>query len=181
MYRRNIKQILEFIGENPDREGLQATPDRVLRAYQNELFVGYKQKPEDLLTTFDAEGCDQIIISRGIEFFSMCEHHMLPFFGKAHVAYIPGDRVIGISKLARLVDIYARRLQIQERIGEQVTEALMQYLKPKGAACILEATHMCMKMRGVSKYDSTMITSSVKGAFFTDEKARAELMSLIKV
>jgi len=181
LYRRNIKQILEFIGENPDREGLQATPDRVLRAYQNELFVGYKQKPEDLLTTFDAEGCDQIIISRGIEFFSMCEHHMLPFFGKAHVAYIPGDRVIGISKLARLVDIYARRLQIQERIGEQVTEALMQYLKPKGAACILEATHMCMKMRGVQKHDATMITSSVKGVFFSDEKARAELMSLIKV
>jgi GTP cyclohydrolase I len=176
-----ITGLIKFIGDDPDREGLINTPERVIKAYWNELFVGYGQNPEDLLTTFDGEGCDQIIISKGIELYSMCEHHILPFFGVAHVAYIPNDRVIGISKLARLVDLYARRLQIQERIGEQVTGALMEFLQPKGAACIIEATHMCMRMRGVSKQGATMVTSSMKGAFYNDEKARAELMALIRI
>ena len=112
--------------------------------------------------------------------YSMCEHHMLPFYGKAHVAYIPDKKVIGISKLARLLEIYARRLQIQERIGEQVTEALMQYLKPKGAACIIEARHLCMCSRGVGKQNSIMVTSSMKGVFYDDPSAKQELMTLIK-
>lgn len=159
-----ITDVLTILGEDPNREGLLKTPERVVRSWQ-ELYKGYSQNPKDILTTFSSEGADQMVILQNIELYSMCEHHMLPFYGKAHVAYIPNGRVIGISKLARLVDIYARRLQIQERIGEQVTTALMEYLQPKGAACIIEATHMCMRMRGVSKQNSTMITSSLKGEF----------------
>jgi len=174
-----IIRQLEYIGEDPNREGLRDTPRRIVRAW-GELFRGYSQDPSDVLTTFDGEGYDQIILLKDIEIYSMCEHHMLPFFGKAHVAYIPDKRIIGISKLARLVDIYARRLQIQERIGEQVTTALMEYLHPVGAACVIEATHLCMRMRGIEKQRSVMITSSMKGAFFEDSKTRSELMMLIK-
>lgn len=173
-----IKQLIA-IGENPDREGLLNTPERVVRSW-NELYSGYDKDPEGLLTVFDAGTYDQIVLLKDIELFSMCEHHMLPFFGVAHVAYLPDKHVIGISKLARLVDIFARRLQIQERIGEQVTEALMKYLKPKGAACIIESVHMCMRMRGCSKQNSTMVTSSMKGTFLHDISAKQELMTLIK-
>lgn len=178
----NIVRQLEYIGEDPNREGLLETPNRIVRAW-DEIFAGYSKHPKDLLTTFDTDGYDQMVLSRNIEMYSMCEHHNLPFFGKAHVAYIPGRRVIGISKLARLVDIFARRLQIQERIGEQVTAALMEYLKPKGAACVIEAQHLCMMMRGCSKQNSEMVTSSLKGVFLDDsgqgQAARNELMRLI--
>lgn len=177
--QQNITRMLEYLGEDIKREGLVETPNRVVRSW-DELFAGYKQKPASLMTVFKKETYDQIVILKNIEMYSMCEHHMLPFFGKAHVAYIPDKHVIGISKLARLVDIYARRLQIQERIGEQVTQALMEYLKPIGAACVIEAEHMCMRMRGVSKQESTMVTSSLKGAFLTSAGARIELMGLIK-
>jgi len=175
----NLKLQLTYIGENIDREGLLDTPKRVIKSWE-EIYSGYGRDPKDIMTTFTSEGYDQIILLKDIELYSMCEHHMLPFFGKAHVAYIPDKKIVGISKLARLVDIYARRLQIQERIGEQVTQALEDYLKPKGVACIIEAVHMCMRMRGVSKQESTMCTSSMKGAFFTSAGARIELMSLIK-
>ncbi len=161
---QKIIDLLNYIGEDPNREGLKETPDRILRAW-DELFSGYKKDPSDVLTTFGTDGYDQMVLSRDIELYSMCEHHMLPFFGKAHVAYIPGRVVIGISKLARLVDIFARRLQIQERIGEQVTNSLMEYLRPKGAACVIEAQHLCMMMRGCNKQNSTMVTSSLKGVF----------------
>lgn len=174
----SIKYIIAAIGDNPEREGLIDTPKRVIKSWK-ELYVGYEQKPEDVITTFSADGYDQIVILKDIEFYSMCEHHMLPFFGKAHVAFIPGEKIIGISKLARLVDIYARRLQIQERIGEQVTTALMEILKPKAAACVIEASHMCMRMRGVAKQNSIMSTSSLKGLFMTDASAKAELFTLI--
>jgi len=173
-----VKQTIRAIGEDAEREGLLGTPRRVVKMW-DEIYKGYKQKPEDILTTFDADGYDQIVLLKDIELYSMCEHHMLPFFGKAHVAYIPNGRVIGISKLARLVDIYAKRLQIQERLGEQVTDALMKYLKPKGAACIIEATHMCMRMRGVAKQNSVMTTSSLKGVFLNKPEAKQELMQLI--
>jgi len=173
-----IKQLLQIIGENSDREGLLKTPHRVVKMF-DEIFSGYNKKPEDILTTFAADGYDQIVLLKDIELYSMCEHHMLPFVGKAHVAYIPNKRVIGISKLARLVEIYSRRLQIQERIGDQVTTALMQFLQPKGAACIIEAQHMCMRMRGVQKQNSTMVTSSMQGVFRSDLAARQELMRLI--
>lgn len=179
MIKQHIRDQITYIGDIPEREGLVETPDRILRSY-DEIFSGYHQDPAELFTTFDTDGYDQIVLLKDIEIFSMCEHHMLPFFGKAHVAYIPDGRVLGISKLARLVDIFSRRLQIQERIGEQVTTTLMKYLKPKGAACIIEACHMCMRMRGVSKQHSTMVTSSLKGVFLYEESARAELMQLIK-
>lgn len=173
-----ISEMLESIGEDPNRQGLQDTPKRVIKSW-NEIYAGYNQKPEDILTTFDADGHDQIVLLCNIELYSMCEHHMLPFFGVAHVAYIPNKKIIGISKLARLVDIYARRLQIQERIGDQVTEALMHHLQPLGAACVIEATHMCMRMRGVGKQNSTMVTSSVKGIFRSKPSVKEELMQLI--
>ena len=174
-----IRTQIREIGDDPDREGLRDTPKRIIRSWQ-ELYSGYWEKPEDLLTVFDCGTYDQIVLLKDIEFFSTCEHHMLPFYGKAHIAYIPGNKVIGISKLARLLEVYARRLQIQERIGEQVTEALMTYLQPKGAACILEARHHCVCSRGVGKQNSIMVTSSLKGAFFNSSAARMELMGLIK-
>ncbi len=174
----NVRLILRHLGENPTREGLLDTPKRVVKSW-GEIYSGYNKQPEDVLTTFDSDGYDQIVLLKDIELYSMCEHHMLPFFGKAHVAYIPDGRVIGISKLARLVDMYARRLQIQERIGEQVTDALMAHLMPKGAVCIIEATHMCMRMRGVAKQNSTMVTSSMRGVFMDKPEARNELMQLI--
>jgi len=176
----NLIQQLRYIGEDTEREGLIGTPVRVLKSWK-EIYSGYYQDPKDFLTVFeDTGGYTGMVLLKDIELFSMCEHHMLPFFGKAHVAYIPKNKVIGISKLARLVDMYARRLQIQERIGEQVTNTLMELLEPKAAACIIEASHMCMRMRGVSKQHSVMVTSSLKGAFDFDEKARAELISMIK-
>jgi GTP cyclohydrolase IA len=174
-----IKLQLIALGEDPTREGLRDTPQRVIRSW-GEIYSGYDKDPADLLTTFEAKGYNQIILLKDIELFSMCEHHMLPFFGKAHVAYIPGEHIIGISKLARLVDIYARRLQIQERLGDEVTTALMQYLKPRGAACIIEATHMCMRMRGIGKQHSTMVTSSLKGVFLTDGTVETKLLTMIK-
>jgi len=178
--KQNLINQIKYIGENPNREGLLDTPKRIICSW-TELYTGYKKSPADVLTTtFNSDGYDQIVLLKDIELFSMCEHHMLPFFGKAHVAYIPDKQVVGISKLARLVDIYARRLQIQERIGEQVTYALMKYLKPLGAACIIEAIHMCMRMRGISKQHSIMTTSSLKGAFMEKSEARIELMELIK-
>lgn len=175
----NIIRQLQYIGEDPEREGLKETPARVSKAF-SKIFEGYNQKPEDLLTVFETDGYDQIVLLKDIEFYSTCEHHMIPFFGKAHVAYIPGERIVGISKLARLVDMYARRLQIQERICEQVTSALMEHLKPKGATCIIEASHLCMRARGVEKQNSVMVTSSLKGVFLTNPDARAELMGLIR-
>jgi GTP cyclohydrolase I len=175
----NIVRQLQFIGEDVERDGLKDTPDRIVKSW-SELYSGYNQDPSKLFTVFEKDGYDQMVVLNDIELYSTCEHHMLPFYGKVHVAYIPDKKVVGISKLARIVDLYARRLQIQERIGEQVTEALMKYLKPKGAACIIEASHMCMRMRGVNKQNSIMTTSSLKGVFIENSQARAELMNLIK-
>lgn len=175
----NITRILEYIGEDPNREGLRDTPKRVVKSWK-ELYAGYNQKEEDFLTVFEADGYDQIVLLDNIEMYSMCEHHMLPFYGKAHVAYIPDGKIVGISKLARIVDMYSRRLQNQERITQQVTDTLMNHLQPKGAACIIEAKHMCMCARGVGKQNSVMKTSSMKGAFIEEHEARAELMNLLK-
>lgn len=179
----NIIRQLKYIGEDPGREGLKETPDRIIRAW-DEIFAGYKQDPADLLTTFSTDGYDQMVLCQNIEMYSTCEHHWMSIIGQAHVAYIPDGRVIGISKLARLVDIFAKRLQIQERIGEQVTQSLMDYLKPKGAACVIQAQHLCMRMRGCSKQNSVMVTSSLKGIFLDDsgqgQAARNELMRLIE-
>lgn len=162
-----VQELIKFAGDDPLREGLIGTPKRVLKAY-GELFSGYEWTDadiEEMLTTFDGEKHDEMVILKEIEFASTCEHHMLPFLGVAHVAYIPNDRIVGISKLARLVEVYSRRLQIQERICQQVTTALMEHLKPKGAACVLEAKHLCISCRGVGKQHSMMVTSSMEGCF----------------
>lgn len=176
-----VRQMLYEIGEEPNREGLIDTPKRIVKMW-DEIYEGYKQKPEDVLTTFAADGYDQIILLKDIELYSMCEHHNLPFIGKAHIAYLPNPKgkIVGISKLARLLDIYAKRMQIQERLGDQVTTALMKYLQPLGAACIIEAQHLCMRMRGVEKQNSIMITSSLKGVFLTNPEVRQELTQLIR-
>jgi GTP cyclohydrolase IA len=179
--RKLVYEQLQYIGDDPSREGLKDTPRRIVKMW-GEIFKGYDQNPEEVLTTFAAAGYDQMILLKDIELYSMCEHHMVPFYGKAHIAYLPDPdgQIVGISKLARLLDIYARRLQIQERIGAQVTDALMKHLKPLGAACIIEATHMCMRMRGVEKQNSVMVTSSIQGVFQTDGTLKQELLQLIK-
>jgi GTP cyclohydrolase I len=175
----NIRRLLQYIGEDSEREGLKETPDRVIRSYAT-LFGGYKQNPQDVMKVFEDGACDEMVLLKGIEFSSCCEHHMLPFIGKAHIAYIPNGKVIGVSKLARILDIYARRLQIQERIGQQVTQCLMEYLQPKGAACILQAQHLCMTCRGVQKQDSVMVTSSLRGVFLEKPETRAEFLSMVR-
>lgn len=173
-----VHALLVYIGENPDREGLRDTPKRVAKAYA-EMCDGYDKDPAELMRVFEDGACQDMVILKDIEFTSLCEHHMLPFIGVAHIAYIPNGRVLGVSKLSRLLDMYAHRLQIQERIGQQVTEALMTHLEPLGAACIIEAKHQCMLCRGVRKQQSSMITSSLVGAFKDEPATRAELFSLI--
>ena len=187
MSEKAIKQILleiekeNAVDENGElREGLRNTPKRVVESWA-ELYSGYKQNPKETLNaTFNGEGYDGIVLLKDIEFYSTCEHHMLSFTGKAHVAYIPTERIVGISKLARIVEIYARRLQNQERITTQIADDLEKYLKPMGAAVIIEAKHQCMGCRGVKKSNATMTTSAMRGVFFDKAEARAELMDLIK-
>jgi GTP cyclohydrolase I len=175
----NILRILQYVGEDPTREGLVETPKRVVNSYET-LYGGYHQNPEDILKTFNDDSCDEMVLLKDIEFYSTCEHHMLPFFGKAHIAYLPDGKVIGVSKLARLLEIFARRLQIQERLCQDITSTLDKILKPIGAACIIEAQHFCMTSRGVQKQKSAMITSSLTGKFRDDKIARYELLNLIK-
>lgn len=175
----NVRRLIEFIGDDANREGLVETPKRVLKSYEK-LFSGYKQDPMSVMKVFTEGACDGIVLLKNIEFYSTCEHHMLPFHGRCHIAYIPNGKVIGVSKLARLMEIFSRRLQIQERIGEQITGALEAGLHPLGAACIIEAQHFCMTSRGVEKQNSIMTTSSLTGIFRQDYNARQELMNLIK-
>lgn len=173
-----IRQILFYIGEDPDREGLIDTPKRVVKSW-NELYGGYKIDPETVLgTTFKNESYDQMVVCKDIEIFSTCEHHMLPFFGKAHIGYIPSERVVGLSKMARLADVYARRLQIQERLTNEIADTMNNVLRPKGVIVVIEAKHFCMCSRGVGKQHSSMVTSAVLGVF-KDPAPRAEFMSLI--
>lgn len=179
-----VRRLLQFIGEDPDRDGLQETPRRVLKSFE-EIYGGYKQDPSEVLKTFEFS-CDEMVLVKDIEFFSTCEHHMLPFFGKAHIAYIPSSarqrkKVVGVSKIIRLLEVFSRRLQIQERLTDQITSELMKRLQPLGAACVLEATHFCMTCRGVGKQSSKMVTSSLKGVFLdTESQARAEFLSMIQ-
>lgn len=175
----NVVRLMQYIGEDVNREGLVETPSRVIKSY-SKLFGGYRENAESIMKTFSEGACDEMVVLKNIELYSTCEHHMLPFFGKCHIAYIPNGKVIGVSKLARLMEVFARRMQIQERIGQQITEALEKYLQPLGAACIIEAQHFCMTSRGVEKQKSIMVTSSLTGVFKENREARAELMSLIK-
>ncbi len=176
-----VKTLIRWAGDNPDREGLLETPDRVLRAY-GEFFAGYHTNPRDILSkTFsEVENYDEMIVLRDIEFVSHCEHHMVPFTGVAHVAYLPEDKVVGLSKLARLVEAYARRLQIQEKMTAQIANALDEVLHPKGVAVVIEATHQCMTARGVRKKGATMQTSRMIGRFRTDPRTRQEFFDLIR-
>lgn len=177
---RAVREILLAVGEDPDRDGLLDTPARVARMYA-EQFAGMRQRPEDVLTTvFDSEH-DEIVLVKDIEMFSMCEHHLMPFFGKAHIGYIPNEKgkITGLSKLARLVDVYARRPQVQERMTCQVADALMRVLEPRGVLVVLEAEHLCMSMRGVRKPGSKTVTSAVRGVFRESARSRAEAMSLL--
>lgn len=178
--RDNIRRILQYIGEDQSREGLIKTPDRVVRSFEK-LYGGYKQRVEDVMTAvFEDGACDEMVIARDIEVYSTCEHHMLPFFGRAHIGYVPNGKVLGVSKLARLLEVFSRRLQIQERLGKQVTSALMEHLQPKGAACVIEAQHLCMLARGVEKQNSVMVTSSLEGVFRNQPATRAEFFSVIQ-
>ncbi len=174
-----VGTLLTEIGEDPSREGLIRTPERVRRMY-DELTAGYRVDPDALMNgaSFSVD-YDEMVVVRDIEFFSLCEHHLLPFVGKAHVGYLPRGRVIGLSKIPRVVDMYAQRLQIQERLTVQVADFLMERLEPKGVACVIEATHMCTMMRGVKKQEATMVTSSMTGTFRRDARTRAEFMGLI--
>lgn len=173
-----IRAFLEHIGEDPDREGLRDTPRRVIAALQK-MFAGYRQKPEDVLTVFGDELYDEMIVVKDIEFYSTCEHHLLSFFGRVHVGYIPNGKLIGLSKLPRLVEIYARRLQNQERMTNQIARGLENILKPKGVGVIVEAQHLCMMARGVEKQRSEVTTSSLIGLFKKDLNTRSEFLQLI--
>ncbi len=175
-----VKTLLEYLEGDATREGLGRTPERVIDSFE-EIFAGYNQDAAEVLdSTFNGEGYNGIVLLRDIEFHSTCEHHLQPFKGRAHVAYIPTDRIVGISKLARIVDLHARRLQNQERITKGVADDLENHLNPLGAAVIIEAAHGCMQCRGVMKQNSIMTTSAMRGVFFEKSDARTELMQLIR-
>ena len=175
-----IRLLLEGIGEDPTREGLLETPARVARMY-GEIAGGMDQSAEEHLSKTFAVASNDLVIERDITFYSLCEHHLLPFYGKAAIGYIPNGRVAGLSKLARTVEVYARRLQLQEQLCAQVADALMDYLAPQGAIVLMEAEHMCMTMRGVKKPGSKTVTSAVRGGFKQSFKSRSEVLELIKL
>lgn len=175
-----VRELLIAIGEDPMREGLLQTPKRVAKSW-NELYAGYNQSPSEILSTvFEDGACDEVVLLKNIAFSSMCEHHMLPFVGVAHIAYLPSGKVVGLSKLARLTDCFAKRLQIQEKMTSQIADAIEEHLKPRGTAVIIEAHHQCMSCRGICKQNTIMVTSAMRGVFRNDQTARSEVLSLIK-
>jgi len=174
----NLVRILEYLGENPNREGLKDTPKRIIKSWEK-LFGGYRQDIKDILTSFEDDRCDEMIILKNIEFYSTCEHHFLPFFGKCHIAYIPDKKIIGVSKLARILEMYARRLQIQERLTKQIADCIEDGLQAKGVMVIIEAQHFCMTSRGIEKQQSRMVTSAIRGSFNHSE-VRNEFLNLIR-
>ena len=173
-----IAEILAAVGEDPRREGLKQTPTRVAKMYC-ELLAGMHKDPKEHLRSVFSESYDEIVLLRDIPFYSICEHHLMPFMGSAHVAYLPKGKVLGVSKLARIVDDFARRLQTQERLTYQIADFIMDSLKPQGAAVVIEASHSCMTIRGIKKPGSVMVTSALRGIFRKDPKSRSELLSLI--
>ena len=179
-YEELVREMLIRLGEDPDREGLTRTPERVHKAYEF-LTRGYKEDPEALLRkALFTVTYDEMVIVKDVEMFSLCEHHMLPFFGKVHVAYIPNGKVIGLSKLPRLVDVFARRLQVQERLTTQIAETIQNAINPQGVGVVVEARHLCMMMRGVEKQHSSAVTSSMLGCFRQEQETREEFLSLIR-
>ncbi len=178
--RQGIRMILEGIGEDPDRPGLKDTPKRIANLYE-EIFSGLQTPTDEILKPIEGESHDEMVLLKDIPFYSVCEHHLLPFVGRAHVAYIPsGGKIVGLSKLARAVEIFAKRPQVQERLTSQLADMIMEKLRPKGAMVIVDAEHMCMSMRGVKKPNTRTITSAVRGIFRTKESTRMELLELIK-
>ena len=175
-----VRTLIRWAGDDPDREGLLETPDRVVRSYA-EFFSGYGQDPKEILakTFSEVDGYDEMIVMNDIRFESHCEHHMVPIIGKVHIGYLPDRRVVGISKLARLVEVYAKRLQIQEKMTAQIADALQDVLKPRGVAVVVEAAHQCMTTRGVHKAGVSMVTSRMVGAFRSDARTRREFLSII--
>jgi len=176
----NIKSVLSEIGENTERDGLLKTPERVAKSMEF-LTNGYDKDPSEILkSAMFAEDYSQMVLVKDIELYSLCEHHMLPFFGKAHVAYIPNGNIVGLSKIPRIVDVFARRLQVQERLTDEIKDCLQDTLNPIGVAVVIEAQHLCMQMRGVEKQHSSTTTSAFSGIFISDEKTRSEFINLIK-
>ncbi len=178
-FENAVKVMMESVGEDPNREGLLKTPMRVRKAYEF-MYGGYKLNPNDILNSaLFTSSNDEMVLIKDIELYSTCEHHLLPIIGRAHVAYIPDGKVVGLSKIPRVVDIFSRRMQIQEQLTEQIAAAIMETINPKGVAVVIQARHMCMEMRGVEKINSTTTSSALRGLFKTDEKTRAEFFSLI--
>jgi len=179
-YEELVREMIVRLGEDPDREGLTRTPERVKKAYEF-LTRGYKEDPEALLRkALFSVTYDEMVIVKDVEMFSLCEHHMLPFFGKVHVAYIPKGKVIGLSKIPRLIEIFSRRLQIQERLTTQIAETIQNTIEPQGVGVVIEARHLCMMMRGVEKQHSAAVTSSMLGCFRNEQETRTEFLSLIR-
>jgi GTP cyclohydrolase I len=177
-FEQSIRNMLEIVGEDPDREGLLKTPERVYKAF-NFLTKGYKQDPKEVLNeALFTSSNDEMVLIRDIEFYSMCEHHLLPIIGRAHVAYIPDGKVVGLSKIPRMVEVFARRLQIQEQMTEQIADAITDVIKPKGVGVVIQARHMCMEMRGVEKVNSITTTSALRG-MFREQKTRSEFLNFI--
>jgi GTP cyclohydrolase I len=174
-----VKEILEYIGEDVEREGLVDTPKRVRKAWEF-MCGGYKQDAQEILNqALFTSSNDEMVVVKDIEFYSMCEHHMLPIIGKAHVAYIPNGKVVGLSKIPRVVDVFARRLQIQEQLTEQIAEAINEAIAPKGVAVVIDARHMCMEMRGVEKISSSTVTSALRGLFKKEKTTKDEFLSIV--
>jgi GTP cyclohydrolase I len=179
-FEHHVREVLRALGEDPDREGLQKTPERVVRA-ASFLTKGYREDPQEILNSaLFTEEYSEMIVLKDLDFFSLCEHHLLPFFGKAHVAYIPTRRILGLSKLARLFEVFARRLQVQERLTTQVATCLMESIDPQGVGVVVEAEHLCMRMRGVEKQNSVVVTSCMLGDFRTRLETRQEFMTLLR-
>ena len=175
----SIKTLLSEIGENPERDGLLKTPERVSKSMEF-LTNGYEKNPTEILkSAMFSESYSQMVLVKDIELYSLCEHHMLPFFGKAHIAYIPNGHIVGLSKIPRIVDVFSRRLQVQERLTDEIKDCIQETLNPKGVAVVIEAQHLCMQMRGVQKQHSSTTTSAFSGIFISDKKTRAEFMNLI--
>lgn len=178
-FEEAVKTMIRYVGEDVSREGLLKTPERVLKAYEF-MFGGYNDDPQSILNSAMFESSnDEMVLVKDIEFYSTCEHHLLPIIGRAHVAYIPDGKVVGLSKIPRVVDVFARRMQIQEQLTEQIADALMHAIAPKGVAVVIQARHMCMEMRGVEKICSTTTSSALRGLFKRDEKTRMEFFNLI--
>ena len=178
--REAVKMMLEAIGEDPEREGLVETPDRIARMYK-EIFEGLDESPEKHLRKVFTVDSDDIVLEKDITFYSMCEHHLLPFYGKAHIAYIPDGKVVGLSKLARTVEVFAKRLQLQERMSAQIADAMMKYVRVKGVMVVVEAEHMCMTMRGIKKPGSKTVTAVARGLFKSEPRLRDEVYRMINM